>query len=105
MSTLSSSRSTSPHHQDCPGVLKRKDGRILDPSEFAAIFAIPEPPGLLHLEHLQEKVQARPHASLATLHRSNTKEWNGLSPASIQRTCRSIRCLEAVMAKNGTYIN
>jgi hypothetical protein len=54
---------------------------------------------------LQEKVQATPHTSLAALRRSITKLWNRMSPAYVRRTCCSFRRhLEAVMAKNGGYI-
>jgi hypothetical protein len=54
---------------------------------------------------LQEKVQATPYTSLATLRRSITRQWNQMSPAYVCRTCRSFcRRLEAVVAKNGSYI-
>ncbi len=54
---------------------------------------------------LQEKVQATPHTSLAALYRSVTRQWNRMSPAYIRWTCRSFRRhLEAVMMKNGSYI-
>jgi hypothetical protein len=46
---------------------------------------------------LQEKVQAAPHANLAALYESITKEWDWLSAAS---TCRSFcRRLEAIIEK------
>ncbi len=54
---------------------------------------------------LQEKVQATPHTSLAALRWSITRQWNRMLLAYVRRTCSSFRrCLEAIMAKNGGYI-
>ncbi len=54
---------------------------------------------------LQEKVQATPHTSLAALRWSITRQWNRVLLAYVRRTCRSFRRrLEAIMAKNSSYI-
>jgi hypothetical protein len=54
---------------------------------------------------LQEKVQAMPYTSLVTLRWSITRQWNRMSLAYVCQTCRSFRRhLEAVVAKNGSYI-
>ncbi len=78
------------------------------PSGLAAVFAGPEPAELcyMYLESFERKVQARPHASLATLHRSTTKEWNRMSPAYVHWTCHSFHHhLETVVLKHrGAYI-
>ncbi len=45
------------------------------------------------------------HTSLAALHWSITRQWNRILLAYIRWTCHSFRrCLEAVVAKNSSYI-
>jgi hypothetical protein len=54
---------------------------------------------------LQAKVQVRPHANLATLSQSTTMEWDWPAVEYIRKSCCSFpRSLEAVVAKNGAYI-
>jgi hypothetical protein len=54
---------------------------------------------------LKDKVHATSHTSLAALRRSITRQWNRMLPAYVRWTCRSFRRrLEAIVAKNGGYI-
>ncbi len=75
------------------------------PSGLAAIFAGLEHTRLLYLAHSQAKVQAMPHANLAFLHPSIVTEFDRFAAEYICKTCwLFLYHLEAILAKNGAYI-
>jgi hypothetical protein len=93
------------HRLNHPAVLEGNHSGILDPSGLAAIFPGPESAGLFYLEHLTEEVPGyAPHqfGSPMLVHHQVVEPD---VMAYVRRTCRSFHSrLEAVVAKNGNYI-
>jgi hypothetical protein len=71
--TIRTGFSTGLQSQDHPGLLDREDGRILDSSRMVTVFA-GWPARLLHLERFAGKNLVEPHANVAALRASITRE-------------------------------
>jgi hypothetical protein len=89
--TIRAGFNTGPQSQDHPGLLDREHGRILDSSRLVAVFS-GWPTGLLHLKRFAEKNLVEPHANVAVLRASITREWGRLLAANVCKTCSSFRC-------------
>jgi hypothetical protein len=86
---------------------------VKNTQQFLAEFWTPADrlPYLLVLDMLdfsilrRRKVQLMPHANFAALHSSIAMEWDWLTVEYICKACCSFcRCRDAVVAKNGAYI-